>query len=49
MQFEWIDPRGVDAAGAQALYDRALAVEAKSWKGREGTGILEGRCSASTE
>ncbi len=31
-----------DDAEATAIYDRILAIEEKSWKGKEGTGILDG-------
>lgn len=34
--------RVADAAGAAALYQRILAVEVRSWKGRDGVGIHQG-------
>jgi hypothetical protein len=38
---EFVHHRPATAAEAGALYDRALAVEARSWKGQAGTGLLE--------
>lgn len=35
-----------DPASALALYERVLAIEARSWKGREGVGINDGPMSA---
>ncbi len=38
--YEWVD--AVGEADAPALYERILRVEERSWKGRSGTGILDG-------
>jgi len=40
MTFEWIDRLGPNDGGE--LYDRILEVEERSWKGKSGTGILDG-------
>ncbi len=40
VEFEWIG--AVDPDDCDALYDRILAVEERSWKGQNGTGILDG-------
>lgn len=38
--FEWI--HALDPAQAATVYDRILQIEERSWKGRGGTGILDG-------
>lgn len=40
VEFEWVAE--VDPDDCAALYDRILSVEERSWKGKNGTGILDG-------